>query len=138
MSSEAITQNDLTEILNNVLPPTNTDYVVSQGTSDFWTYRKWNSGIAECWGTKTASIAGVSKTAPFSGYCFAFGVIAYPTGLFASGTVPTAVVSGRIDTNYNCVCYSNCYDSGVSTELQSNTSGTRNCYAYIHAYGTWK
>ena len=26
------------------------DYVVEQGTSDIWTYRKWNSGIAECWG----------------------------------------------------------------------------------------
>lgn len=26
------------------------DYVVEQGTSGIWTYRKWNSGIAECWG----------------------------------------------------------------------------------------
>lgn len=25
------------------------DYVVEQGTSGIWTYRKWNSGIAECW-----------------------------------------------------------------------------------------
>ena len=25
------------------------DYIVEQGTSDIWTYRKWNSGIAECW-----------------------------------------------------------------------------------------
>lgn len=26
------------------------DWIVEQGTSDIWTYRKWNSGIAECWG----------------------------------------------------------------------------------------
>ena len=26
------------------------DVVVEQGTSGIWTYRKWNSGIAECWG----------------------------------------------------------------------------------------
>lgn len=26
------------------------DYVVEQGTSGKWTYRKWNSGIGECWG----------------------------------------------------------------------------------------
>ena len=26
------------------------DYVVETGTSGIWTYRKWNSGIAECWG----------------------------------------------------------------------------------------
>ena len=26
------------------------DYIVEQGTKDSWTYRKWASGIAECWG----------------------------------------------------------------------------------------
>ena len=31
------------------------DYIVEQGTSGIWTYRKWNSGIAECWGKKTYS-----------------------------------------------------------------------------------
>jgi hypothetical protein len=28
------------------------DFIIEQGTSDFWTYRKWYSGIAECWGRK--------------------------------------------------------------------------------------
>ena len=28
------------------------DYIVEQGISDFWTYRKWASGIAECWGSE--------------------------------------------------------------------------------------
>ncbi len=28
-----------------------TDYVVQQGTSGAWSYRKWSSGLAECWGT---------------------------------------------------------------------------------------
>ena len=27
------------------------DFVVEYGSSGIWTYRKWNSGIAECWGT---------------------------------------------------------------------------------------
>ena len=31
------------------------DYIVEQGTSDIWTYRKWNSGIAECWGLWTTT-----------------------------------------------------------------------------------
>lgn len=26
------------------------DYVVEQGTSGIWTYRKWKSGVAECYG----------------------------------------------------------------------------------------
>ena len=29
------------------------DYVVEQGKSNNWTYRKWNSGIAECWCRKS-------------------------------------------------------------------------------------
>lgn len=31
------------------------DYIVEQGTSGIWTYRKWNSGIAECWGEDTGT-----------------------------------------------------------------------------------
>ena len=27
------------------------DYIVEQGTSGRWTYEKWNSGKAACWGT---------------------------------------------------------------------------------------
>ena len=27
------------------------DYIVEQGTSGRWTYEKWNSGKAVCWGT---------------------------------------------------------------------------------------
>ena len=27
------------------------DYVVSYGIDGIWTYRKWHSGVAECWGT---------------------------------------------------------------------------------------
>ncbi len=29
------------------------DFVIEVGTSDIWTYRKWNSGVAECWGIYT-------------------------------------------------------------------------------------
>ena len=28
-----------------------TDYVVNSGTNGIWTYQKWHSGIARCWGT---------------------------------------------------------------------------------------
>lgn len=31
------------------------DFVVESGTSGIWTYRKWNSGLAECWGSHNVS-----------------------------------------------------------------------------------
>lgn len=34
------------------------DYVVAEGTSGNWRYRKWNSGIAECWLTSNRSASG--------------------------------------------------------------------------------
>ena len=33
------------------------DFVIEQGTKGIWTYRKWSSGVAECWGSTT--ITGV-------------------------------------------------------------------------------
>lgn len=39
-----------------------TDYIVEEGTSGIWTYRKWASGIAECWGT-TAEMSIVCNVA---------------------------------------------------------------------------
>ena len=38
------------------------DHVVAHGTNNFWTYRMWASGVAECWGC-TANITYAVKTA---------------------------------------------------------------------------
>ena len=56
----AITQEKaLTNILgDSIVPDKNlpsSDYVIETGTSGIWTYRKWNSGKAECWGTYTVT-----------------------------------------------------------------------------------
>ena len=31
------------------------DFVIEEGTNDIWTYRKWYSGLSECWGAKQFS-----------------------------------------------------------------------------------
>lgn len=41
--------------IDTALADMSVDYIVEQGTSGIWTYRKWNSGIAECWGQKTVT-----------------------------------------------------------------------------------
>lgn len=55
--SETITKADLENVLNEVLPSTSVDYIVEQGTSGDSSYRKWNSGIAECWIRTTQNVA---------------------------------------------------------------------------------
>lgn len=37
------------------------DYVIVQGRSGIWTYRKWNSGFAECWCTASNKVATDTK-----------------------------------------------------------------------------
>lgn len=37
------------------------DFVVEQGTKGIWTYRKWSSGIAECWGGQSYSSMAVNQ-----------------------------------------------------------------------------
>ena len=46
---------------DSVAGGTAADYVVEQGTSGIWTYRKWSSGIAECWGAQSYSNIAVDS-----------------------------------------------------------------------------
>lgn len=57
------------------------DYVVEQGTSGIWTYRKWNSGIAECWGYWNAANASGSRKALEINLPFAFASTEYNVGV---------------------------------------------------------
>ena len=82
---------DMKKWMAKVTEALKVDFVVAQGTSGIWTYRKWNSGIAECWGTYTASIAIQTASAAYGGY--RSGQITAPNFpiTFASAPTITAV-----------------------------------------------
>lgn len=58
------------------------DYVVEHGTSSIWTYRKWSSGIAECWGTVRTSTSFSVWTSPIYYGTTYVARQNFPTGLF--------------------------------------------------------
>ena len=70
------------------------DYVVAQGTSGIWTYRKWNSGVAECWGCSTINYKIDCTTqranAVYTDDTFKGANASLPSGLFTSVTFGTA------------------------------------------------
>ncbi len=71
-----------------------TDYIVEQGTSGIWTYRKWNSGIAECWG----SVYAQKDCTTAWGNMYDSGTVAsqsFPNGLFTSEPTLTLTVTGH-------------------------------------------
>lgn len=71
------------------------DYVVEQGTSDIWTYRKWNSGIAECWADDSI-VFGISEanTGIADGLKILYKDISLPFA-FSANTLPSAVASSK-------------------------------------------
>ena len=45
-----ITSSNIGGYIGDYIKPYTTDYVVENGSTGIWDYRKWNSGYAECWG----------------------------------------------------------------------------------------
>lgn len=137
MSSEAITRNDLKAVLNEVLPsePAEADYVVEQGTSGIWTYRKWSSGIAECWGKGTKTLSHYSTAGGFYGYYTDF---ALPSGLFTSITahVYTSTVGNGFAMSAGGMGAST--TTSIRVYALSSISGSRSCAFDMMVKGRWK
>ena len=55
------------------------DFVVEQGEKDGWTYRKWKSGIFECWMRKKSVefTYGTNQSGLYWGYCVVFFPFAF-------------------------------------------------------------
>ena len=112
-----------------------TDFVVDEGTDGIWIYRKWNSGVAECWGT-TASESKSFSTGVGAGYYAPKFTESYPSGLFISTphTQLTLYDGGAVlgwvslaTNNKNTV-------EGYPTAL---LNVTRNIQINIYAKGEW-
>lgn len=109
------------------------DYIVSQGTSGIWTYRKWASGVAECWGQPSKSVA---SSGTFLG-AYAFSTyFSLPAGLFAS--VAEANVNPKVGTGYAIPAYINATNASIGVDALSNNDGTQTFSAHISVKGKWK
>lgn len=121
------------------------DYVVSQGTSGVWTYRKWNSGIAECWGqVNMTTYTGNGNTRVLSGtssdtYKTAYRQIdvSLPSGLFTSVNCVTATALDSGTGVSAC-----CVESWNATTFRMATWGAPdscdNGKPSVHVFGRWK
>lgn len=116
------------------------DYIVEQGTSGIWTYEKWNSGKAVCWGTKTGNLSRISTY--FNFHLYAFTDVAFPSSLFIEPpkAFPKMRIGtsggGTIDIRYNG-------DATITKDKMnvygiSETNATQACRADIYAIGRWK
>ena len=74
---------DLKELIAKMLK---CDYVIEEGTEGVWTYRKWSSGIAECWRDwSSGTFAPAAAVGGFYGRALAASN--FPTNLFIARPV---------------------------------------------------
>lgn len=69
------------------------DYVVAEGTSGGWTWKKWNSGKAECW-----TMVGINYKAAEqwgSTYCSQHFFSTYPFEFLKINNISATQISGR-------------------------------------------
>ena len=71
------------------------DFVIQQGTSGIWNYRKWKSGTAECWGQYSFTTAISTAWGVF----YESGAIALPNFPFTFAEIPHVHISTE-NSNY--------------------------------------
>ena len=125
---------DMADLVRSISTSNATDYIVEQGTSGIWTYRKWNSGVAECWGRYApGSMASTAKWGNI--YYGTISSINFPSGLFNAAPIT------------NCECENSngwvIHNAPTATAFPSSylctaTSITTTPYLSIRAIGKWK
>lgn len=109
------------------------DIIVEQGRSGAWTYRKWASGVAECWGIPSKSVTSSGTFLGANAYSTYF---ALPSGLFTS--VDAANANPRVGSNYAIPAYIAASAAQINVDVLSNNSGTAEFSAHISVRGWWK
>lgn len=122
-------------LAENSAPVIVADYIVEQGTSGIWTYRKWNSGIAECWGIYESAITG--STSWGSIYYTTIKTVSFPTSLFIE--CPSCSITS-IGSNIQGWGTSNrCTKDEIDVFLMRPTSASDGTPTLaLHAIGRWK
>lgn len=125
------------------------DYIVEQATDGFWTYRKWASGIAECWKTETYSFTPNEKWGVMFGEKeydstkpnvngLKLQLTQFPSNLFTETEVCSV---DFCQAGYVMFPWVYCCDkSGVSYSAVgvSESQIELKCVAHITAKGRWK
>ena len=116
------------------------DYIVEQGTTNGWLWRKWNSGIGECWIRNTHSVAFSSQwgslyeTSSFPAVSYPFTFVELPME-YATPANPTLgcwveATGGAGQTVTNTTQYQLIRPAKDSTKNDQSIN--------IYAIGRWK
>lgn len=112
------------------------DEIIEEGTSGIWTYRKWKSGIAECWGTWSGTLSHYSTYSSFYGY---YTSVTFPSSLFSAA--PVVTFGGRVSSNGWALTGTQTVSltkDSTNFYLLSSTSGSITVNFLAQVKGIWK
>lgn len=114
------------------------DYVVEEGNFGIWRYRKWQSGIAECWGNCTTSITCTEQRN--SVYVDSLKRLSLPTDLFIAA--PIVNINALHATGWNfLIAHIYSVDMAVVSYLPASTGQINDMQTVtfsVTARGKWK
>lgn len=108
-------------------------YVVEEGATNDWIYRKWSDGTAECW--KKISLSSGSFTATGNVYYRSASGYSFPSNLF--NAAPAVEVNADMG-NVGSASALNITSSSFSIYTLSAVSTARTVSFSVYAIGTWK
>lgn len=109
------------------------DFIVGQGTSGIWTYRKWANGTLEAWTTGEFSFTA-TPTALMGGYYSTY-TLELPA-LFSN--TPTCFVHGKIGTGMGYACILSRSKTSMGLGVFGNQNNTTSYITSVYAIGRWK
>lgn len=115
---------------------TDLDYIVEQGEQDGWFYRKWNSGVAECWQVYYGTGINAAETNYNGFYYSKVLTVNFP---FKFANLPTVTVDGGSNAHMNFVRVYGKYDYCASFMVVGLANVTNTDVTVdIKAIGRWK
>lgn len=112
------------------------DYIVEQGTSGIWYYRKWNSGMAEIWGMHYVYNVAINVA---WGNLYESAVLTLPDFPFAFTSIPFGQATWQ---NGTCAAMLEYFQpsktNGGITYLCRPTSYIGSGYISMYCWGRWK
>lgn len=122
------------EVLGRIL---NAPLVIEEGASNGWTYRKWSSGVSECWGV----FAVTSKTYSANGGQV-YNPPFMPSGLFTNTSTMAISAIGRItgagNSSAGFISANNTTQIQVWIINHSAAAVTNTGTVMVHIRGRWK
>ena len=113
------------------------DHIVEQGVRDIWAYRKWASGVAECWAKITQTVtpgdawAGTLNLTPY------FITVTTPIEFTDIDCVNACAYVGNGHTITSSVSATTPHNISIPA-LSVYLTGQQECRAYVYVMGRWK